>query len=289
MARGSNSPLSILLSPTERAHLEHWQRSTTIQAGLVKGGHIILWRADGLALAEMARRLAMGRRIVRKWLKRFLNQRLAGLSDKPSRGRQPLFSPEVAVHLVKMACERPDKLGRSLSQWDGLELARQLEREGLVEGISAETVRRILECHQLKPWRHHLWLSPTTPRDTEFCGRVAAIVDLYPRPLRHDERVLCVDEKTSLQPRPRRHATRPANPERPNRVEHEYRRAGALHLWAAFDTRTGQVDGQCHPRKRPREFMAFLEHLDAAMPATIKTVHLVCDHARAHHGQPVCD
>jgi hypothetical protein len=71
----------------------------------------------------------------------------------------------VAVHLVKLACERPDRLGRSLSQWDCLELARQLEREGLVESISPETVRRILEHHKLKPWRHHLWLSPHTPHD----------------------------------------------------------------------------------------------------------------------------
>jgi DNA-binding CsgD family transcriptional regulator len=93
MARGGKSPFSIFLSPAERAQLEHWQRSTTIQAGLAKRGQIILLRADGLALAEIARRLAMGRRIVRKWLKRFLNQRIAGLSDKPGRGRQPLFSP----------------------------------------------------------------------------------------------------------------------------------------------------------------------------------------------------
>jgi hypothetical protein len=191
----------------------------------------------------------------------------------------------VAVHLVKMAGERPDKLGRSLSPGDGLALARPLARESIVDGISAETGRRILECHQLKPWRHHLWRSPTTPRDTECCGRVAAIVDLYTRPLRHDERVLGVDEKTSLPPRPRRHATRPAKPELPHRVAHAYRRAGARNLLAAFDTRTGQVYGPCHPRKRPREFIACLEHLDAEMPATIKTMPLVCDHARAHHGQ----
>jgi Helix-turn-helix domain len=93
MARGGKSPFIIFLSPAERAQLEHWQRSTTIKAGLAKRGQIILLRADGLALAEIARRLAMGRRIVRKWLKRFLNQRIAGLSDKPGRGRQPLFSP----------------------------------------------------------------------------------------------------------------------------------------------------------------------------------------------------
>jgi hypothetical protein len=93
MARGSTSPFLSLLSPAERAKLAHWQRSTTIPAGLAKRGPISLWRADGLALAELARRLAMGRRIVRPWLKRCLNQRLAGLSDKPGRGRQPMFSP----------------------------------------------------------------------------------------------------------------------------------------------------------------------------------------------------
>ena len=197
------------------------------------------------------------------------------------------FPPAVAVYLVKMACERPDKLGRSLSQWDCLELARQLERAGIVDRISAETVRRILEHHKLKPWRSHLWLSPTTPRDAEFYARVAALVDLYTRPLRPDEIVLCADEKTSLQPRPRRHATRPAKPELPTRVEHEYRRAGALNLLAAFDTRTGQVYGQCHARKRQHEFIAFLEYLDAEISAPIKTIHLVCDNARAQTGKQV--
>jgi transposase len=32
-----------------------------------------------------------------------------------------------------------------------------------------------------------------------------------------------------------------------------------------------------------------LEHLDAEIPAPIKTIHLVCDNARAHHGQQVCE
>jgi transposase len=193
----------------------------------------------------------------------------------------------VAVYLVKMACERPDKRGRSRSPGDGLELARQLEREGMVERLSAATVRRILAHHKLKPWRSHLWLSPTTPRDAAVYARVAALVDLYTRPLRPDEIVLGADEKTSLPPRPRRHATRPAKPELPTRVEHAYRRAGALNLLAAFDTRTGQVYGQCHARKRPREFIAFLEYLDTEIPAPIKTIHLVGDNARAHTGQQV--
>jgi transposase len=88
------------------------------------------------------------------------------------------FPPAVALHAVKIACELPDKLGRSLSQWDCQEIARQLVTSGVVESISAETVRRILNHHKLKPWRQHLWLSPKVPRDEAFCASVWTLCDL---------------------------------------------------------------------------------------------------------------
>jgi len=198
------------------------------------------------------------------------------------------FPPEVAIHLVKIACERPDRLGRSLSQWDCGELARQLVEEGRVASISARTVQRILSAHQLKPWRSHYWLTPKSPRDADFYARTSDLIDLYTRPLAPTERVLCVDEKTSIQPRTRVHATRPAQPgNRPNRVEHEYRRGGALNLFAGFDTRSGHVYGQCHARKRQREFIAFLDHLDREIPPEVTTIHIVADNLKVHSGKQV--
>jgi transposase len=122
------------------------------------------------------------------------------------------FPPEVAIHVVRLACERPDTLGRSLSPWDCTELARQLIAAELVEDISVATVRRILASHQLKPWRHHLWLYPKHPRDSTLYATVSELIALYTRPLREDEMVLSVDEKTSLQPRCRGHPTQPAQP-----------------------------------------------------------------------------
>src|SRR6516164_6054362 len=152
------------------------------------------------------------------------------------------FPPEVAMYVVKIACERPDELGRSLSQWDCTEIARQLVRDGVVESISAATVRRILLSHRLKPWRQKMWPSPKVPRDAAFAAQVREICDLYTRPLGPDEVVLCADEMTSLQPRPRTARTLPTAKDRPTRVEHEYSRCGALNLFAAFDTRTGRVE-----------------------------------------------
>src|SRR6266850_4735670 len=135
------------------------------------------------------------------------------------------FPPEVAIHVVRLACERPDTLGRSLSQWDGAELARQLMAAELVEAISVATGRRILASHQLKPWRHHLWRYPKHPRDSAFSASVSERSELDTRPRRDDEMVLSVDEKTSVLPRCRVHPTQPAQPGNiPTRHEHEYKR-----------------------------------------------------------------
>jgi transposase len=197
------------------------------------------------------------------------------------------FPPEVALHLVKMACERPDDYGRSLAKWDCRELARQLVADGVVEAISSDTVGRVLNNHRLKPWRHHLWLSPKVPRDAAFAAQVQEVCDLYTRPLAPHEMVLCVDEKTSLQPRTRKSPTRPAAPGQPVRVEHEYERKGALNLFAAFDTRTGKVYGHTAERKRQVEFIAFLEMLDRDIDPQVTVIHVVLDNLRMHKGKQV--
>lgn len=197
------------------------------------------------------------------------------------------FPPEVELHLVRLACELPAARSRSLSQWDCGELAAQLVRERLVAAISAETVRRWLGSHRLKPWRSHVWLHPTAPRDAAFLAQTRAVAELLTRPLAAHEVVLSLDEMTSLQPRPRRVATRPAQPGRPVQVEHEYRRAGALNLFAAFDTRSGHVYGRCAQRKRQLEYLEFLEQLDRDIPAPITVIHLLGDNVPVHHGKLV--
>jgi transposase len=191
------------------------------------------------------------------------------------------------LHLVHRACDLPEQAGRSLSQWDCAELARQLVIDAVVAAISPQTVQRILAANRLKPWRSHVWLHPRTPRDAAFAQHVRAVGELLTRLLADDEVVLSLDELTSLQPRPRRVATRPAQPGRPIQVEHEYRRAGATHLFAAFDTRSGQVYGVTTRRKRQVEYLTLLERLDQTIPASVTTIHLLADNVSVHHGKLV--
>lgn len=189
--------------------------------------------------------------------------------------------------MVKIACETPDQLGRSLSQWDSGEIAGQLVRDGVAASIAPVTVWRILHHHKLKPWRVHSWLSPKAPRDAEFVRRIKDISDLYTRPLGDHEVVLSVDEMTNLQPRPRGAATKPARPGAPVLVEHEYKRDGALNLFAAFDTRSGKTYAATFDRKRQKEFIAFLEQLDREIPPEKTAIHVVLDNLRAHTGKEV--
>jgi hypothetical protein len=201
-------------------------------------------------------------------------------------GDPRVFPPIVSAHLVKLACELPEDEARSLSTWTCAELARALIRDGMVDAISTSSVQRILASEKLKPWRVHHWLSSKVPRDDAFRATVRNICELYTRELGAHERVLSLDEKTSLQPRTRTFRTRPPRaPNVPVRVEHSYVRKGALNLFAAFDTRTGRVIGGMRRRKRQVEFIELLEAVDRTTPASITIIHLVCDNLSIHSGK----
>ncbi len=121
-------------------------------------------------------------------------------------------------------------------------MARALREAGIVENISSQSVQRILESQKLKPWRVHHWLSSKVPRAEAFYAQVMVIRDLYTRVLEPHECVLSLDEKTSIQPRTRTTATKPARPNKvPVRLEHEYLRKGAFNLFAAFISTPAQV------------------------------------------------
>jgi len=98
---------------------------------------------------------------------------------------------------------------------------------------------------------------------------------------------LSVDEKTNLQPRPRKAVTLPTRPDLPTRLEHEYKRAGAVHLFAAFDTRTGKVYARTALRKRQEEFIPLLAQLEKEISPSIRRIHLVLDNSSVHHGKKV--
>jgi transposase len=56
---------------------------------------------------------------------------------------------------------------------------------------------------------------------------------------------------------------------------------------AALDVATGQVIGKCHRRHRPREFLKFMELVEASIPADSGDIHLVLDNDGTHKTEKV--
>jgi hypothetical protein len=102
MARGRKTTLMIHLTAEERQTLLAWQRSTTIPAGRARRGRIILLMADRVPLSHIATTVGLSRRFVYKWTKRFLQDGLEGLADKPGRGHRAARPEEAAD-----ACNAP--------------------------------------------------------------------------------------------------------------------------------------------------------------------------------------
>jgi transposase len=96
MARGRKTSLTIRLTPAERQTLLAWQRATTSRAGLVRRTRIILLLAEGVTITTIAATVGLSRHHTYKWIQRFMQEGLAGLEDKPGRGRRrgPLQLPQ---------------------------------------------------------------------------------------------------------------------------------------------------------------------------------------------------
>ena len=88
MARGRKTSLTIRLTSVERQTLLAWQRATTISAGRARRGRIILLVADRVPISDVAATVGISRRFVYKWVQRFVQEGLEGLTDKPGRGQR---------------------------------------------------------------------------------------------------------------------------------------------------------------------------------------------------------
>lgn len=59
-----------------------------------------------------------------------------------------------------MACEKPERYERPISEWTARELADEMVEQGIVGSISPRHVGRLLEEASLKPHQSGYWLNP---------------------------------------------------------------------------------------------------------------------------------
>ena len=197
-----------------------------------------------------------------------------------------MFTAADRAEAVALACALPAESGVPLSKWSCLELARELAARCQV-AASASTIRRWLAGDALKPWQHRSWISV---RDPGFAAKAARVLDLYAgtwdgEPLGENDYVICADEKTSIQARCRCHPTLPPGKARAMRVEHDYKRRGALAYLAAWDVHRGQVTGRCEHTTGITPFSRLVEQVMTAEPyASADRVFWIVDNGSSHRG-----
>ncbi len=186
-----------------------------------------------------------------------------------------------------IACELPATRGVPLSRFSAAEIVREVVDAGVVEAISVSTVTRWLAEDALRPWRYRSWIFPRDPR---FAHKAGVVLDLYGRrfegsELRGDEFVVSADEKTSIQARCRCHPTLPPTKAAAMKVEHEYRRKGALAYLAAWDVHRAVLVGRCEPTTGIEPFRRLVAQVMSTEPyATARRVFWVVDNGSSHRG-----
>jgi transposase len=275
----------VCLTVTQRSELEAITRRACAEHRQVLRARIVLAAANGASNAAIGRRLAIDANTAGKWRRRFCRGGIEGLIDLPRSGRPRKFTAEVVAGVKALACELPSKAGVAMTRWSCPELAREVVTPGVVEQISASTVRRWLAADAIKPWQHRSWIFP---RDPYFASKAARVLDLYARtfdgePLGDSDFVLSADEKPGVQARHRKHPSLEPAAHRPMRVEAEYTRKGTLAYFAAYDVHRATSSAVSEPTTGIVPFTRLVDQVMSSEPyASARRVFWVVDNGACH-------
>ena len=256
---------ALVLRDGDRARLESLTRSSSVRAGTAQRARIVLLAGDGLANAEIARRVGVARQTVIDWRERYRVSGIAGLDDLARSGRPRVIDDAQVV--VETLQPPPAELG--VTHWSARLLAEHL-------GISFASVARIWREWKLAPWRRETFKFSTDP---QLEAKIRDVVGLYLNP--PDKAiVLSIDEKSQIQALDRTAPILPMRPGLPEKATHDYVRHGTTTLFAALEVATGKVTDACYPRHRNEEFLRFLKHVAKTYPRV--PLHIVCDNYATH-------
>ncbi|MCC7189265.1 MAG: IS630 family transposase [Anaerolineales bacterium] len=135
---------------------------------------------------------------------------------------------EQEARLVAVACSAPPE---GYARWSLRLLADRIVQMQIIDSISHETVRHVLEDNELKPWRREEWCIPKA--NAEFVFHMEDVLDVYQRPVDPKRPLVCFDES----PEQLVSETRQALPMMPGQLEkydYEYRREGVSNLFMFF-------------------------------------------------------
>lgn len=270
---GTDRALIVTLGERRRLRLEARVARPTSPQRVVLRAKIVLAAWRGRSNAVIARELGISVDTVRKWRGRFVREGMPGLEDRPRPGRPALYDLDAHLLIVATVTGQAPLVD---SHWTHRLLAHHLTGP---LGISASQIGRILASLDLKPHRVRGWLN--RPDDPAFVAKAQAVCALYLQPPPADVVLFSVDEKTAMQARSRKRATRALRRGRPQLREFEYVRHGTASLLAAMNVTDGTIHPKIIVRNNSATFIEFLTDLAAPVDPG-KKIHLILDNGSSH-------
>ena len=264
---------TLSLSPLERTALTQRATSQAGRADDARRARLILLLHDRHTWASIRDKLDCKDSFINLWSKRFTSERLSGLFSRHSGQPPTKLTPKLEARILEWTVKRKPADGST--HWSTRKLASEIK-------VSHMMVARVWKKHALAPHRLDGYLASNDP---DFEAKAADIIGLYLHPPQHAA-VFSVDEKTAIQALNRKDPVLPLSPGRAERHGFEYFRHGTLSLYAAFNTKTGEVLGKTAARHTSAEFVAFLGDIVANQPRN-KEIHVIADNLSAHKTERV--
>src|SRR5215212_9932237 len=264
--------MALTLTTDERTELEGRVRSRKIRSEDGRRARVILLLADGESFASIAGQLGCSPDYINRWRRRFESERLPGLRAKYRGQRATVRTPALEARVLAKTRQRPPD---GSTHWTTRKL-------GKVLGISHMLVARIWRRAGLQPHRFERYMLSDDPN---FEHKAADVIGLYLNPPQHAA-VFAADEKTAIQALDRLDPVLPLSPGRAERHGFEYYRHGTLSLYAALNTKTGEIIGQTVPRHTSDAFVDFLTDLVDTQSRT-REIHVIADNLSTHKTQAV--
>src|SRR5271155_1091527 len=259
---------TIVLTEAECMELSQRASSRSGRADDARRARLILLLEAGHTWAAIREKLDCNDAFIDRWIKRFREERLAGLFSRHAGQEASTLTPALEARILEWTLKR--KAPDGTTQWSTRKLGTQL-------GVSHMMVARVWAKHGLKPQRLDRYMATNDP---DFETKAADIIGLYLNPPAHAA-VFCVDEKTAIQALDRKDPVLPLSPGRAERHGFEYYRHGTLSLYAALNTKSGKVLGQTAAHHTTEEFVAFLGQIVALQPKG-REIHIIADNLSAH-------
>ncbi|MFL6056436.1 MAG: IS630 family transposase [Actinoallomurus sp.] len=268
------------LSDEERSAVRSLLRGDRHDGSVAARAQMVLWRADGYGVAEIAKMAGVTKPTVHPWLSRYEESGIAGLQSKKPPGRSPQVPGRVRARILALTRQAPPE-DTGLSHWSSRAMADYLERgEGI--SVSHNFISGLWREHDLQPHRIGTFEPSTGP---DFKAKVFDVVGLYLNPP-EGAVVLSRDEKTQVQALDRTQPMLPVDFGKSQKRTHDYVRHGTTNLFASLNVRTGQVLAECFPRRRTVEFLRFMDRVVQQYPND-QGIHAIVDNLSTHAGDDV--